>query len=54
MSPERQARKAASETSPWEVGGCDLLECIDRGLRLSARPGHPALPRPEDEREEAK
>lgn len=43
-------KKAASETSPWDTRGVDLLARIDRGLRLSARPGRRPLPRPEDER----
>lgn len=43
-------KKAASDTSPWDARGVDLLARIDRGLRLSAPRGRRPLPRPEDER----
>lgn len=54
MSP-RERRQQEAERSPWETTrGEDLLQRFDRTLRLAAKRGRRALPRPEDERKASK
>lgn len=43
-------KKAANNTSPWDLHGVDLLARMDKGLRLTIGRGRRPLPRPENER----